>query len=786
MYSHIEQAIHAELHGEASTPDQLPESTGIIQKVSRRKFLKIGGGSAAMALAMQIVPNTAFAFDPYPTGAEGMPNKTVVDPQVFVEIDADGTVTLTTHRSEMGTGARTNVPLVLAEEMEADWSRVKLRQAEGDEPKYGNQDTDGSRSLRHYIQPMRQMGASVRLMLEQAAAAQWGVDAGDVKAENHEVHMKDGSKKIGFGEIAADAMAMELPAFDALTFKNDDQFRYLGKGEVPMYDLHDITTGKARYGADITLDGMKFAVVARPPVVGAKVVSVDDVEAMKVPGVERIVNIEGSIPPEKFAPLGGVAVVANTTWAAIKGRDALKIEWSDSPHSGYNTAAFADEMRATAKKPGKVLRKTGDPDAAFADAARVFSQEYYQPHMQHAQMEPLVAVADYKDGKLNIWAPVQSPYGARTDTAATLGMDPEDVRVEVSLLGGGFGRKSKCDYVIEAALVSKEIGAPVKLQWTREDDVRNGFYHTTSVERLEAALDSNDKVVGWRHRSVSPTIFSTFVEDPGHTSALEGGMGLVDTPIGVENLVVESGEAKSHTRIGWFRSVSNIPRAWGVQSFIAELAHDLGRDPKDMLVELIGPDRKIDPVAADMKDLWNYGEPYEEFPNDTARLRGVIELAAEKAGWGKDLPKGEALGIAAHRSFVTYVASVVRVKVDDNGNVSIPEAHMAVDCGFCVNPERVASQMEGAAVMGMTLAMHSSINHENGAVTNSNYHDYPVVRINSYPKQVHTHIVEHPFSVHATGIGEPGVPPFAPALANAIFSATGKRYRDLPFGENVG
>ena len=786
MYRHIEQAIEAELKGEPSAPDSIPSATGLIEKVSRRKFLKIGGGSAAMALAMQIVPGSAFAYDPYPTGAEGMPHKTVINPQVFVEIDADGTVTLTTHRSEMGTGARTSVPLALADEMEADWSRVKLRQAEGDEPKYGNQDTDGSRSLRHYLQPMRQMGASVRLMLEQAAAKKWGVDASQVKAENHEVHMKDGSKSIGYGEVAADAMAMELPAFEDLTFKTDAEFRYLGKGEVPMYDLHDITTGKARYGADITLDGMKFAAVARPGVVGAKLVSVDDTEAMKVPGVERIVKIEGSMPPAKFAPLGGVAVVANNTWAAIKGRDALKLEWSDSPHSSFNTAAYADEMRATAKKPGKVLRKVGDPDAAFANAARVFSQEYYQPHMQHAQMEPLVAVADYKDGKLDIWAPVQSPYGARTDTAAALGMEVEDVKVEVSLLGGGFGRKSKCDYVIEAALVSKEIGAPVKLQWTREDDVRGGFYHTTSVERLEAALDSNDKVVGWRHRSVSPTLFSLFVDDPGHTSALEGGMGLVDTPIGVENLVAESGEAKAHTRVGWFRSVSNIPRAWGVQSFIAELAHDLGRDPKDMLIELIGPDRKIDPVAADMKDLWNYGEPYEEFPNDTARLRGVIELAAEKAGWGKDLPKGEALGIAAHRSFVTYVASVVRVKVDDNGNVSIPETHMAVDCGFCGNPERVASQMEGAAVMGMTLAMHSSINHENGAVTNSNFHDYPVVRINSYPKQVHTHIVEHPFSVHATGIGEPGVPPFAPALANAIFAATGKRYRDLPFGENVG
>lgn len=786
MHRHIEQEIERELGKSEASSLESGAPSFHIRKVNRRDFLKTTGGGAGMILALQVFPGVANAFEPYPTGAEGMPNKTVIDPQVFVSIDPDGTVTLTAHRAEMGTGARTNVPLVLADELDADWDRVKIVQAEGDEPKYGNQDTDGSRSLRHYLQPMRQMGASVRLMLEQAAAETWGVDVTDVQAEFHEVGMKDGSKKLGYGELAEQAMSLDLPAFEQLTFKTDDQFRYLGKGETPLYDLHDITTGKARFGADYTVDGMKFAAVARPPVVGAPVVSVDDSAALQIPGVERTVMVDGSLPPAKFAPLGGVAVVADNTWTAIQGRNALKIEWGESPHANYETADYETKMRATAKQPGKVMRKLGDPDKAFADAAKVFTQEYYQPHMQHAQMEPLVAVADFKDGKLNIWAPVQSPFGARTDVAAALGMDVADVTVEVSLLGGGFGRKSKCDYVIEAALVSKEVSSPVKLQWTREDDIRHGFYHTTSVERLEAALDDDNKVVGWRHRSVSPTIFSTFAPDPGYTSGLEAGMGLVDTPIGVDNMSIEAGEAKSHTRIGWFRAVSNIPRAWGVQSFIAELAHELGRDPKDMLIELIGPDRKIDPVAADMKELWNYGEPYEEFPNDTGRLRGVIELAAEKAGWGGDMPEGVGLGIAAHRSFVTYVASVVKVEVADDGTIRVPEVHTAVDCGFCVNPERVSAQMEGAAVMGMTLAMHSGINYEKGAVTNSNFHDYPVVRISSYPQKVHTHIVDHPFSVHATGIGEPGVPPFAPALANAIFAATGKRYRDMPFGEKVG
>ena len=581
-------------------------------------------------------------------------------------------------------------------------------------------------------------------------------------------------------------MAKAVPGFDELHFKTDDQFRYMGKGETPMVDLHDITTGKAVYGADVKLDGMKYAVVARPPVVGGSVKSFDSTEAMKVAGVSQIVELAGSIPPAKFAPLGGIAVVADSTWAAMKGREKLVIEWDSGPHGSFNTADYEAQMRATAAEPGKVLRSQGDPEATFASASKVITADYYQPHMVHAQMEPVVAVASLKDGKLEAWAPVQSPYGTRQDLAATLGLEEENVRVNVTLLGGGFGRKSKCDYVLEAALVSREVGAPIKLQWTREDDIRHGFNATTSVERLEAAIDENDKVVGWRHRSVSPTIFSTFMPDPGYASGVETGMGLVDSPLDIPNLSIEVGEAKAHTRIGWFRSVSNVPHAFAAQSFIAEVAASLGRDPKEMLLELIGPGRIIDPKAANMpEDLWNYGEPYDEFPNDTARLRNVIELAAEKAGWGTSLPEGEGFGIAAHRSFVTYVATVVRVKIGEDGSIQIPEVHTAIDCGYCINPERVHSQIEGAAVMGATLAMYSGLTYENGAVKESNFHDYPVARITAYPERVNTHIVEHPFSVHATGVGEPGVPPFAPALANAIFAATGKRLRDLPFGDKI-
>ncbi len=543
----------------------------VISKPTRRQFIKSVGGAGGLVLAMQLLPaGRAEAFEPYPTGAEGMPNKTVTNPHVFVAIAPDGAITLTTHRSEMGTGARTSVPMVLADELEADWSRISLKQAEGDEPKYGNQDTDGSRSLRHFVQPMRQIGASVRQMLEAAAAARWGVPVGLVRARDHAVYLLSGDgaearetgPRLGYGEIAAAAMQLPVPEFKDLRFKTDDQFRYMGKGEVAIADLHDITTGQARYGADIQLEGMKYAVVARPPVVGGKVRSFDATEALAVAGVERVVQLDGSAPPAKFAPLGGIAVVASNTWAAIKGREKLKIDWDNGPHASYDTKAYAQAMRDTAAQPGKVLRTQGDAEAAFKSAAKVVSREYYQQHMAHAPMEPPVAVANFADGRLDIWAPVQSPYGARTDTAKALGLKEEDVTVNVSLLGGGFGRKSKCDFVIEAALVAREIGAPVKLQWTREDDIQHSFYHTTSVERLEAAFDAGGKLTGWRHRSVSPTIFSTFMPDPGYTSALEAAMGLVDTPVDVPNMSIEAGKAMAHTRIGWFRSVSNVPPNW--------------------------------------------------------------------------------------------------------------------------------------------------------------------------------------------------------------------------------
>jgi isoquinoline 1-oxidoreductase beta subunit len=757
-----------------------------IVNVSRRGLLKGIAATGGLVLAAQL-PMARSALADYPSGAEGMPHGFVQNPKVFISIAPDGTVRIIAARAEMGNGAaRTALPMIAADELEADWTRVKVVQAPGDEGTYGNQDTDGSRSTRHWIQPMRHCGAAARLMLEQAAAAEWKVDVSEVAAQLHEVVHKPTGRKLGYGQLAAAAAMLPVPAADKVKLKDASAFRYIGKGTIGITDLFDITTGKAIYGQDVMLPGMRYAVIARPPVVGGKVASLDASAAMKVPGVVKVVTLPVHPPVAyKFAPLGGVAVIASNTWAALKGRDALKITWDDGPNKAYDSRAYRAHLEAAVKQPGKVERNVGDADKALASAAKVITGEYYAPHLHHATMEPPAAAARMNLGRWEVWAPVQSIGGSRDDVAAALGVTTAEVTLYATLLGGGFGRKSKCDYAIEAALLSKELGGtPVKVVWTREDDVRHGFYHTVSAERFEAGLDAGNKVVAWRHRSASPTILSTFAPDPKHPFDIELGMGLIDTPFDVPNIRVESGEAQSHVRIGWFRSVNNVVNAWAIQSFVAEMAAQLGKDPKDFLLELIGPPRKVDPRPQLTTPIWSYDSSLDVFPIDTGRLRNVVEVAAKEAGWGKTLPKGQGLGIAAHRSFVTYVATVVHVVVD-KGKITIPRVDTAIDCGFCVHPERVRSQMEGAAVFGLSLAKHAAITMKNGAVEQANFNDYPVARIDESPLDVHTHIIPHGLDVPAGGVGEPGVPPFAPALTNAIFAATGKRIRQLPIGDQL-
>ena len=566
----------------------------VIANVSRRGLLKGAAGSGLFVLAAQF-PAVRSAMA-YATGAEKMPHGVVTNPHIFVSIDKDGTVNIVAARAEMGTGAaRTTLPMIVADELDADWARVRVVQSPGDEETYGNQDTDGSRSVRHFIQPMRQVGAGARQMLETAAAKRWNVPVSEVKASLHEVVHTPSGKKLGYGELAADAAALPAPALDTLRLKEPSAFRYIGKGNVQIVDLFDITTGNTTYGQDVKLPGLKFAVVARSPVVGGKVASYDAAATMKVPGVVKVVAIDGTPAPAAFAPKAGVAVIANNTWAALKGRDALKIVWDDGPNGSFNSVAYKAMLEENVRKPGKVERNEGDVDAALGSAAKVISAEYYSPHLAHAPMEPPSATARMTDGKWDIWTSVQSPGGARDDVAKRLGVEPKNVTLHEMLLGGGFGRKSKWDFAIEAVLLSKAMeGAPVKVVWTREDDIQHGFYHTVTAERLEAGIDKDKKVVAWRHRSAAPSLFANFMPDPKYPQFIELGLGFVDTPFNVPNVRLESGEAQSHVRVGWFRSVNNVAHAWAIQSFVAEIAHELGRDPKDFLLELIGPARIVD------------------------------------------------------------------------------------------------------------------------------------------------------------------------------------------------
>ena len=748
---------------------------------NRRDFLKGILGTGAFVLGVSMMPEQLLAAlaggnvgDPFPPS-----EKAPLQPSVYLAIGTDGTAYVIAHRSEMGNGVRTSLPRIVAEELDADWKRVKVVQAIGSE-KYGDQDTDGSHSVTSFFVPLREAGASARLMLLRAAAQQWGVPAAECSTELHNVIHKASGKKAGYGELATAASKLEVPKKEELKLKPRSEWRYIGK-PASSYDLKDLCTGKAQFGQDTHMAGMLYASVAHPPVLGSTVKSVDDSATLAVSGVKQTATIDTFKPPVLYQALGGVAVLADSTWAAFQGKKKLNVEWANSSHDVFTSDSYKKELQETSRKPGKVVREVGDVDAAFAKGGKIVEAEYYAPLLAHAPMEPPAALAVYKDGKVDVWAPTQSPVGARDAIAAAVGAKKEDVTVHVTLLGGAFGRKSFPDFAVEAAVLAKKTGKPVKVVWSREDDIKFDTYHSVSAMYMKAALGDDGKPTAWLQRTVFPPIGSTFKDGEKYSDADELGLGFSDLPFAIPNHRSENGPATAHVRIGWLRSVANIYHAFAIQSFTDELAISAGKDPVEYALQLLGPDRII-PKSELPKDYSNYGADYAQYPIDTARFKRVVQIAAEKSAWGKKkVGNGVGMGFALHRSFLTYVASVVQMHLDDAGRVHVDRVDSALDAGTVVNPEMVRNQFEGAAVMGTSVAFYGEITATNGAIDQSNFDGYPVARMNTAPRDVHVHIV--PSEAPPGGVGEPGLPAFAPALCNAIFSATGKRIRELPLSK---
>ena len=730
-------------------------------EMKRRDFVKIVGLATGGLLLGCNVSADKVVVNTLENGISFVPN-------LFIQLQKDGTVTIVVARSEMGQGIRTSMASAIAEDLEADWKYVTVQQATGD-AKFGNQNTDGSRSIRTLLKPMRKMGAMARSILEQAAAKKWNIAASDCKAENHFVVNNTTGEKVFFGDLVEDAKTIAIPSDENIILKDKKDFKYIGKKVVRGIDMEDFLHGKANYGLDARLPNMKFAAIARSPVTFGSVKSFDTSEATEITGVEQVVQLDRLIPPtgQFFGMLGGVAVIANNTWSAFQGKNNLNIEWESGSNKSYDTEKFKEKLISRIHNKAKVVPPfKGSVERAFNNADKVIEATYTMPHLAHAPMEVPNALAWVRDGKCDVWAPVQDPQTVRAEIAHFFGFALEDITINVMMLGGAFGRKSKSDFVVEAVALSQKIKVPVQVVWTREDDIQHSFYHAQNAQYLKGSLDENGKVTGWLHRVAFPSITSSFKPMSNYIAGFELGMGFTNNPYEIENVQIENAKAASHLRIGWLRSVSNIISGFGVNSFVDELAIASGKDAIEFRLDLLGKD-KVSTAAS----------PH---PFNVARLKNVLIEAKKLSNWGKKLPKGHGLGVAIHYSFYSYVATVVEVSVKSE-KVKVENIYSVLDCGMYVNRDAVINQMEGAAIFGMSLTMFGKISTKNGAVEQSNFHDYQMTRMIDAPN-IHVHLVDN--DEDPTGVGEPGVPPVSAAITNAIFNASGKRVRSLPLSDH--
>jgi len=707
--------------------------------VSRRAFLRTSAAVGGGLLVTWNVPlsrkgNQAFAAD-----------KDAYAVNAFVRIGTDESVTVIAAHSEMGQGIYTSLPMLLNEELQADWAKIRVEAAPVDaaynHPVFGIQMTGGSTTSPAEWTRYRKMGAVARVMLVQAAAKQWGVDPSSCRVENGVVIHDPSKKRATYGSLANAASQLTAPA--DVPLKDPKTFTLVGKSTKRL-DTPSKTNGTAQFGLDVSVPGMLYAVVMRPPVFGGKVRSIDASETLKVPGVKAVEQIPS-----------GVTIVATKFWAAKLGRDKLKVDWDLGPNAGLSTEQMLRDFAEMSQKPGNLAKKVGDPDAALKTAAKAITATYDVPYLAHCMMEPLNCVVDLRADSCELWTGTQFETVDRANAAKVAGLAPEKVKINTTLLGGGFGRRANpaSDFVVEAVHVAKVAKAPVKVVWTRDDDLKGGWYRPMWHDRFFAGVDASGEPVAWKHTIVGQSIAEgtpfepLMVKDGVDAASVEGA---ADILYGIPNLRVELHSPKIGVPVQWWRSVGHSHTGFSVEAFFDEVAHAGGKDPYELRRKLLA---------------------------NQPRMLEVLELCAQKAKWGSKLPPGVGRGIATHFSFDSYVAQVVEASVEKNGTVHVHRVFCAVNCGMVINPDTVKAQMEGGIIFGLTAALKTEITLKNGRVEQTNFHDYQMLRMFESP-EIEVHIV--PSTENPSGVGEPGVPPVAAALANAIFAANGKRVRRLP------
>lgn len=704
---------------------------------TRRDFLKTTG---ALTLA--------FALPVRLKGAAAQAPESAFQPSGMLRIEPDGTVTIWATRTEMGQGVRTSMAMAIAEELEADWSRVKILQA-STAPRFGDLGvTGGSQTTLSTTMALRKVGAQAREMLLQAAADAWGVAKAECLARGGRIQHLPTKRSLAYGDLVARAGKLTPPPEPALKASKD--FRILGK-DARRLDGPDIVAGRAQFTTDLHLPGMLVASIERCPVFGGKLKSFDASATLMVPGVKQVLEVPA-----------GVAVFAEDTWAAFAGREALKVQWDEGPAAKMDSASIRKQYEERLKAPGKVVRQAGDAAQALPKAAKRIKATYDAPFLAHATMEPMVAVADVKPGRCMIWAPTQAPGMVLPAVEKITGLKADQIEIQVMLAGGGFGRRAMADFIADAVACSKAVGAPVKVQWTRPDDFQHDGYRPATLHELEAGLDAQGRPVAWTHRFVGPSIAASN-HFPWPPEAVELA-GAADLPYDIPNLHVEWGQSDTPVPIWFWRAVPASFNPFVTESFLDELAHAAGKDP----------------LAFRLENLPKGPLKLGQHTFDPARYRAVLELAAAKAGWRtRKLPKGWGRGIAAHAYLDcgTYVAQVAEVEAKAGGGIRVHRVVCAVDCGLALNPGNVRSQMEGGIAFGLSAALYDEITLKDGRVTADSFSDHPILLLPSMPK-VEVHIV--PSDLPPGGVGEPGLPPLAPAVANAVFAATGKRLRSLP------